>query len=351
MDMPVTLIETCEAKYLPIPVPLQGWSIILIWIVLLVIAAVLLKYSQALRSAQKRVRSLGSQIVETTYGPVEYARMGEGYPLLVVHGAMGGFDQGLLLAHSLGLARFQIISVSRFGHLRSPVPQNANLDMQADAYAGLLDELQIQCAAVFAISAGSTSAIRFAARHPERVSALILFAPDAPGKMQITLPPRFVFDLLFRSNFIYWILITCFRTSMQKMMGLVPKGFTISFEHQQRIENILTGDLPIDKRIDGFIFETYTTADEFYNSVSESSPYPLGDIQTPVFIINALDDPITTAENVKALAEKFPNRQHHRIQDGGHLFFNHDKEVRSEIMQFLQRNLAELQDDQQLPVC
>ena len=190
------------------------------------IVAVLVRYFRDFRAARKRVESLGSQVIETAFGLVEYASVGEGYPILVVHGAIGGFDQGLFVAGSLGLSKCQIISVSRFGHLRSPVPQNANLDTQADAYASLLDALKIKQAAVFAISAGSTSAIRFTARHPERVSALILFGPDAPGKSQVALPPRFVFDVLFRSNFFYWVLITYFRKSMQEMMSLVPKGFS-----------------------------------------------------------------------------------------------------------------------------
>ena len=113
-------------------------------------------------------------MIETACGPIEFARIGEGYPLLVVHGAMGGFDQGLFLARNVDIPNSQTIAVSRFGFLRSPVPPGATLDTQADAFAALLDALEIRQAAVFAVSAGSTSAIRFAARHPERVSALIL---------------------------------------------------------------------------------------------------------------------------------------------------------------------------------
>ena len=167
-------------------------------------------------------------MIETACGPIEYARIGKGYPVLVVHGAMGGFDQGLWLAHGFDLSEYQVISVSRFGYLRSPVPAGANLDLQADAFASLLDALEIRQAAVFAVSAGSTSAIRFAARHPERVSALILLCPDAPGKVQMAMPPRFIFDTLLRSDFIYWALVTFFGKWVQNAIGLVPKGYTLS---------------------------------------------------------------------------------------------------------------------------
>jgi hypothetical protein len=42
---------------------------------------------------------------------------------------------------------FQVISVSRFGYLRSPMPENATVAMQADAFACLLDSLGIKQAA------------------------------------------------------------------------------------------------------------------------------------------------------------------------------------------------------------
>jgi 2-hydroxy-6-oxonona-2,4-dienedioate hydrolase len=138
------------------------------WIDLLVSLTILLaigilvvtsRYLREIKSARGRIDSLGSRVIETACGPIEYARVGEGDPVLVVHGALGGFDQGLFLAHNIGAPNSQIISVSRFGFLRSPVPPGAMLDTQADAFAALLDALEIPRAAVFAVSAGSTSAI------------------------------------------------------------------------------------------------------------------------------------------------------------------------------------------------
>jgi hypothetical protein len=36
-----------------------------------------------------------SETVETSFGTLEYAVIGEGEPMLIVHGAGGGFDQGI----------------------------------------------------------------------------------------------------------------------------------------------------------------------------------------------------------------------------------------------------------------
>ena len=255
-----------------------GFGLVLIAVALVGLAAVAVWYRRAIRAARQRIDRLGGQVIETACGPIEYHRIGEGYPVLAVHGAMGGFDQGLWLAQGFNLSHYQVISVSRFGYLRSPLPAGANLDLQADAFASLLDALHIRQAAVFAVSAGSTSAIRFAARHPERVSALVLLGPDAPGKVQMAMPPRFIFDALFGHDFIYWALITFLGKMMRDAIGLAPRGYALTREHKALIKTIQGGDLPVSRRFKGLIFETFTLASEFNASVSASSPYPLRQI-------------------------------------------------------------------------
>ena len=318
--------------------------VLLISIFVIVILAVASRYTREIKAARARIDSLGSEVIDTPCGPIEYARVGAGYPLLVVHGAMGGVDQGLWLGRSFDITNYQVISVSRFGYLRSPLPADANLDLQADAFACLLDALEIRQAAVFAASAGTTSAIRFAARHPERISALVLLGPDAPGQVQMTMPPRFVFDTLLRSDFVYWLMVTLFAKKVQSAIGLVPKGYVLTPEQEAMLKKIQIGDLPTSKRVDGLIFETYTCAAEFNASISQDSPYPLSKIETPVLVINAADDPISIPQNVRYLAEQLPNAHLFILPDGGHFLFGHTEEVKSEIAQFL-ISLASLQKE------
>ncbi len=299
-------------------------------------AVVAARYLKDIRRARQRIASLGSQVIETACGPIEYARAGEGYPVLAVHGAMGGFDQGLWLARNIKGASYQIIAVSRFGYLRSPLPANASLDLQADIYASLLDALEIRQAAVFAASAGTTSANRLAARHPERVSMLILFGPDAPGQNQMALPPRFIFDTLLRSDFIYWALVTFFGKWVRNAVGLVPKGYPLTPQQEALVKMVQKGDLPVSPRIDGMIFETYTSLADFNASVTPASPYPLGSIHTPTLVINAADDPISVPENVRRLAAQLPNAKVFVVPEGGHFVFGHIEEVQAEIARFMQ---------------
>jgi pimeloyl-ACP methyl ester carboxylesterase len=307
------------------------------------ILAFVTRYIRDIKAARKRLASLGSQVMETKCGPIEYVRTGEGYPVLVVHGAMGGFDQGLWVANSFGLTNYQVIAVSRFGYLRSPVPPGANYNLEADIFAALLDALGIQQAAVFGISAGATAAIRFTARAPQRVSALVLIGPDAPGENYLTLPPRFVFDKLWRSDFVYWILVTFFGKWLQTKMGLAPRGYNLTPENQAMLKKFQLGDLPVSQRMDGMICECYTLDAEFKASVTPSSPYPLNQIQTPTLVLSAADDPISLPENVRALAEQMPKARIYVVPDGGHFFFGHAEEVRAEVARFLGSHVVEPQ--------
>ncbi len=95
----------------------------------------------------------------------------------MVHGASGGFDQGVELLGALAGRGFRLIAPSRFGYLRSALPADATTAMQADAYVQLLDHLGIKKVAVVGISAGAWSSLQFAIRHPDRCGALVLLVP------------------------------------------------------------------------------------------------------------------------------------------------------------------------------
>jgi pimeloyl-ACP methyl ester carboxylesterase len=56
----------------------------------------------------------------------------------------------------------------------------ATVAAQADAFVELLDALEIERAAVLGFSAGSTSCVQLALRHPERISHLVLVAANEP---------------------------------------------------------------------------------------------------------------------------------------------------------------------------
>ena len=109
---------------------------------------------------------LGSVLLSTRCGPIEYQEAGTGMPLLAVHGSGGGHDQGMAFAGSLASQGIRVIAMSRFGYLRTPMAADASAAAQADAHVCLLDALGIPKAAVLGGSAGAPSALQMAIRHP-----------------------------------------------------------------------------------------------------------------------------------------------------------------------------------------
>ncbi len=128
--------------------------------------------------------------VTTPRGPVEYAEYGEGPAVLALHGAMGGWDQSLLLARTIAGAGHRFVGLSRPGYLGTPLAAGRSPEEQADLYAAVLDALGIRDAAVMAVSGGGPSAIHFALRHRERCRGLVLVS-TCSGKVETRLPLAF----------------------------------------------------------------------------------------------------------------------------------------------------------------
>ena len=76
--------------------------------------AIHVHFDADLWAARIRV-STGSHIAQTPCGPIEYGQAGAGPPVLMIHGAGGGFDQSLTVAGPLIRAGFTVIAPSRFG--------------------------------------------------------------------------------------------------------------------------------------------------------------------------------------------------------------------------------------------
>jgi pimeloyl-ACP methyl ester carboxylesterase len=114
-----------------------------------------------------------TRIVRTALGPVEYAVVGTGTPVVVLHGTPGGIDAAALMARILPRDRVRAILLSRPGYLATPLDGRTTIDSHADLAAALLDELDIPRAGVYTWSGGGPAGYRLAVRHPERVTALV----------------------------------------------------------------------------------------------------------------------------------------------------------------------------------
>lgn len=292
-------------------------------------------YRRDIRKARERV-SAGSQVVETPCGLIEYAAAGEGSPVLAVHGAGGGYDQGMDVFMPLVKEGYRVIAMSRFGYLRTPLPADASAAAQADAHACLLDALNIRRAVVIGASAGAPSAMQFALRHPERTAALVLMVPAAyvprPGgapSMRIPGGLEFLFNTALQSDFLFWALprlapLTAFRT----MLGTPPAVVqSASAEGRAYLDLMIEHILPVSPRRLGLVNDSVIT--------TSLQRYELEKISAPTLIMSVADDLYGTFDAARYSAEHIPHARFVGYPSGGHLGVGHQNETLSEMTAFL----------------
>jgi pimeloyl-ACP methyl ester carboxylesterase len=296
-------------------------TIALVWVTL--------AYRNVIHAAQQRV-STGSNLAQTRCGPVEYASRGEGPPVLVVHGAGGGFDQGLLIAEPL--RGFRIIAVSRFGYLRTPLPKDASAEAQADAHACLLDALQVDRVAIVGVSAGAPSTVQFCLRHAERCAAMVLLVPMIWGERsgKSAEPSRiqqFVIDHTLDSDFGFWAATRLFRGTMVESILATPLADVRSAKAEDRIYAMLDLIQPISERESGLRNE---------GAVAQSlRRYDLEAIAAPTLIASVEDDLFLTYANARYTAEHIPHAKFVGFARGGHLWVGHEAEMAAAVTDFL----------------
>jgi pimeloyl-ACP methyl ester carboxylesterase len=229
--------------------------IILVGLVVAVIALTYPRYHREMSSAQGHLIR-GSEILKTDQGDIEYAIAGEGIPVLLLHGAGGGYDQGLWGGKMYLGAGYKFVAVSRYGYLRSPIPINASIKTQAALYKELLDYLNIEKVVVIGASAGGPSATQFANDSPERVLTLILLSavsmPRAPGDKD----PFYVniIHTIQKSDYAYWLVSKNFQSQFLDLLGIpseVYQGFTS--EQKELAQEMLDVMHPMSQRYKGTI--------------------------------------------------------------------------------------------------
>jgi pimeloyl-ACP methyl ester carboxylesterase len=294
-------------------------------------------YRRDIAVARARVAS-GSLIADTRSGPIEYASVGEGPPVVLVHGAGGGFDQGLDLGGTLSLHGFRVIAMSRFGYLRTPLPADASAVSQADAHAALLDALGIEQAVVLGASAGAPSAMQFALRHSERCRALVLVVPAAyvprpSGAPSLTPPSQvpLLFDTALRSDFLFWSASRlCRDTFIGSILGTPPAVVQqATTAEQARVSAMLDHLLPVSARRLGLVNDGAV--------VSSLERYDLERIEVPTLAISAADDRYGTFDAARYTAEHVQGARFVGFETGGHLCVGHNDDLLAEIASFLKR--------------
>ena len=288
-------------------------------------------YLQEMRAIRTVVISQ-SGVEETRAGPIEYATGGSGPAVLVVHGAGGGYDQGRLMAEAFLGDAYSWIAPSRFGYLRSPLPADASTFAQGEAFAALLDALDIERVAVLAMSGGVPPALQFAANHQDRISALILLSSASYAPLTdegADLPvPLWLYDALFATDFPYWALTKAARGGLEAVfdVGAAQRALMTARE-RSFIDAMIDGFLPVTERREGLGNEVA--------AIDPTARIPIEAITAPTLIIHARDDGITDFAIADFTAAGIAHAEFQPLSAGGHLLLGHHAEVAARISAFL----------------
>ena len=287
------------------------------------------RYRRDMSLAYRRI-SNGGKTIETACGPIQYAEFGEGAPLLIVHGAGGGYDQGAYLARLIG-GDFHWVAPSRFGFLGSPVPEGADSVQQADAYACLLDVLGVDRVGVVGVSMGGPSSLLFALRYPQRTTSLVLISAASHA-----IPRRpAILDSLFKvflNDFVFWSLVRVSPQSLLAALGVPPEVQKhLPAEDVARMNAFLKSIEPMGARRSGQNLEQH---------MSEYDAQQIRNIRAPALVLHAPDDTLVAFEQGGFAARSIAGAQLIPMEEGGHLalLMNSNTGAREKVLQFLENH-------------
>jgi pimeloyl-ACP methyl ester carboxylesterase len=280
------------------------------------------RYRRDMNMARAHLAAVERHVIPTPWGAVEYAERGSEDPVLVVHGIFQNCVGGLLCVRDF-LTDRRVVAPSRFGYLGSSMPPHATPADQADAFVALLDALDIAQIDVIALSAGATSALQLALRHPEKVKHLAVLVGNLPGSPTAVVQPSWA---MRNRQFIMWALRTFAPSTTARLVSAVPKGFAMSGEDLRYVTEFIDSLFPMS--VAGVMFDACV-------SNADVNSYNLEAISVPTLIVHTKDDQLASHDASRRAAARIPGARFVSLESGGHLMIGQQKKVRDELADFV----------------
>jgi pimeloyl-ACP methyl ester carboxylesterase len=273
-----------------------------------------------------------SHVVSTAKGDIEVAVVGEGVPILQLHGSPGGYDQPLV-RHNLRpnqSAGLKAISISRPGYLRTPLASGRTHQEQADLYFALLETLGLRHVIVQGSSGGSYSAIQFVLRHPDRAIALILYAPDLGSQRGgDTFAVRLHAQGWLIDDYSRWLLTS--RLIFPFAGPLMARDLDMDDDDEREVVRTL-----IRSTIPAGLHSAGRRNDLEQRANPEIDRWPVERIRVPTLIVHGTRDENASYQRSVALSARIPGAKLVSIEGGDHLVsFTRPDEVRRAIDGFI----------------
>jgi pimeloyl-ACP methyl ester carboxylesterase len=284
-------------------------------------------YQKQMNEAKERIKS-ESKLLETKFGVMEYAISGEGMPVLLIHGAGGGFDQGLWLGRICLEGDYQFIAPSKFGYLSSHAPEEYSAKLQAEQFRILLDYLGIDKVSIIGVSAGGPSSMQFANDFPERVDKLVLLSavsmpphPDDKDSFYVK-----VIQTIQKSDFAYWFFTKAFKSQILSLVGIPAGDYKQFTPEQKELANELLDVMhPMSLRhkgtvTDGLIIQNF--------KIPES-------IRVSTLVIHSKNDGLVSYSHAEYANQRIEGSKLILYENGGHGLISELEDARIRINSFL----------------
>lgn len=183
------------------------------------------------------------------------------------------------------------------------------------------------------ISAGGPSALHFAARYPNRCAALILVSAVSHAKEPETYIQRMVYNTMLASDFMYWLAITYFTTSLTPHIGVGQDIYDeMTPAQRDSLSFFLKSILPFSLRRDG------TNNDR--KNITDSLACSFEPISVPTLIIHALNDHQVPFTHAQYARDRIPHARLVALERGGHFLIGQYNTAKKEISTFLQHGIT-----------
>ena len=251
----------------------------------------------------------GTPTITTTDGVQLYVHVaGQGLPCVFVHGGPGAGSYGFEALGGRALEKqLQMIYLDQRGSGRSgsASTKDYSLDRQVQDLEELRQQLGLERWVLMAHSFGGTIATEYAARHPERVQALILVNSilNLPAAMEVT------------TAYGYNLLPAAGRLPLDPAAPLPQRwGMVMSLLGQQKLTSKLMYATDTAAVRASQVVRSQTQRNQEFAAAVFQRPEYVQDftaasakLTTPVLVLSGREDYVTGPEHYKSF--RFPNQQ------------------------------------------
>lgn len=286
------------------------------------------------------IKKVPPKRTQTALGPIEYVDIGTGPVVVTAHGAMGGYDQSLILAQTIGAPTYRYLALSRPGYLGTPLSSGKSSAAQGDLVAALLDALGIDKAGMMAVSGGGPSALQFGLRHPDRCNGLVLVSTCAD---KVEMPIPFGFKVMTVMARLPWFARRIGQKARSDLKAAAQRSIRDPEVLERTVNDAKTWPL--------FSTMMLSTYDRMHQRIvgtdndiriTRTERYPLETLAVPVMVVHGTVDQLVQYDvHAKLYAQRVPQTELVTVDNGEHVsIFTHRELVQPQVQRFMQHHFA-----------